>query len=380
MQEESNVIAYSTPVLYALAANGNIMIWQAHVYENADSTASILFQSGYEGKTIKESHRSYDKGKNAGKKNATTALQQAISEAKSRFKKQLDKGYRESKSELTALPIRPMLAQSYIEHQDKVKDDTIYICQPKLNGVRCTVQRHGNKLTFLSRTGKVYDVLYHHNALCKELFDVMPESCVWDGEIYCHGMPLQDIVSAVKAYSPATKKLQYWVYDTISDELQFERIARYRALLADKKYKQVVACPVDYVKGIENIKKKQEDYLAQGFEGLMLRKYSSKYRQGYRSYDLLKYKQYKDFNAKIVGFTSDVNGAIIFMFRLHGEPFNAVPAFSLKKRQDMYKEGSSKPFTFIGKTANIRCVEFSKKGLPIGNPVVTQIRLEEDVE
>ena len=151
-------------------------------------------------------------------------------------------------------------------------------------------------------------------------------------------------------------------------------------MLADKDLKKVVACPIDYVKGIVNIKKKQEDYLAEGYEGLMLRKYSAKYRQGVRSYDLLKYKQYRDFNAKITGFTSDVNGAIIFMFRLHGEPFNAVPAFPLKTRQDMYKEGSSKPFNFIGKTANIRCVEFSKKGLPIGNPIVTQIRLEEDVE
>lgn len=374
MQEESSVIAYSTPVLYALAANGNIMIWQAHVYENADSTASILFQSGYEGKTIKESHRSYDKGKNAGKKNATTALQQAISEAKSRFKKQLDKGYRESKSELTALPIRPMLAQSYIEHQDKVKDDTIYICQPKLNGVRCTVQRHGNKLTFLSRTGKVYDVLYHHNALCKELFDVMPESCVWDGEIYCHSMPLQDIVSAVKAYSPATKKLQYWVYDTISDELQFERIARYRALLADKKYKQVVACPVDYVKGIENIKKKQEDYLAQGFEGLMLRKYSAKYRQGYRSYDLLKYKQFRDTEYKVTGFSADVEKCIIFEFFNKGKPFSSVPCWTKAQRQEAYRLGCINHNRWIGKKATVRCSDFSKDGTPIGNPVVTTIR------
>lgn len=378
--QEGSVTAYSTALLYAQTANGKIMTWQAHVYENENGTASILIQSGYEGGTLKETTRSYNCGKNAGKKNATTALQQAVNETKSRFKKQLDKGYRESKAELSALPIRPMLAQSYIEHQNKIKDSTIYICQPKLNGVRCTCQRHGDKLTFLSRTGKAYDVLQRHKKLCKELLEVMPDGCVWDGEIYCHGMPLQDIVSAVKAYSPATNKLQYWVYDTISEELQFERIARYRALLADKDLKKVVACPIDYIKGIVNIKKKQKEYLAEGYEGLMLRNYSAKYRQGIRSYDLLKYKQYKDINAKISGFVSDVNGAIIFMFRLNNEPFYAVPSFPLKTRQAMYKEGSDKPFNFIGKVANIRCVEFSKKGLPIGNPIVTQIRLDEDVE
>ena len=101
--QEGSVKAYSTALHYALTANGKTMTWQAHAYENEDGTASILIQSGYEGGALKETTRSYNCGKNAGKKNATTALQQAVNETKSRFKKQLDKGYRESKAELSAL-------------------------------------------------------------------------------------------------------------------------------------------------------------------------------------------------------------------------------------------------------------------------------------
>lgn len=372
--QEGSVKAYSTALLYALTANGKTMTWQAHVYENENGTASILIQSGYEGGTLKETTRTYDCGKNAGKKNATTALQQAVNETKSRFKKQLDKGYRESKAELSALPIRPMLAQSYTEHQNKVNDSTIYICQPKLNGVRCTCQRHGDKLTFLSRTGKSYDVLQRHKKLYKELLEVMPDGCVWDGEIYCHGMPLQDIVSAVKAYSPATNKLQYWVYDTISEELQFERIARYRALLADKDLKKVVACPIDYIKGIVNIKKKQKEYLAEGYEGLMLRNYSAKYRQGIRSYDLLKYKNFRDTEYKVTGFSADVDKCIIFEFFNKGKPFSSVPCWTKAQRQEAYRRGCLDFNTWIGKKATVRCSDFSKDGTPIGNPVVTAIR------
>lgn len=371
MRDESEqVVVYQTPELYKIKANNAYLVWQASVVENEDRTATLLLFNGQEGGKIKCSTRRYEHGKNVGKRNATTAVQQAINEAKSRLNKAHDNGYRENKADCTALPVRPMLAQSYQAHQHKVKDDTIYIVQPKLNGVRCTVQRHGDTLVFLSRTCKEYDVLQRHKQLCQELLEVMPEGAVWDGEIYKHGWPLEDIVSAVKAFSPETKKLEYWVYDVVDSDLQFERVAKYRALLADKKVHKVVSCPVDYVKGNANIKSLQDKYLQQGYEGLMLRSYSGKYRQGFRSFDLLKYKNFTDKEYKIVGATHSVNGEIIFMCRFNGEPFNVVPAWNSKKRKEAWLNSDS----YFGKLLTVRASDFSKRNVPIGCPVGLCVR------
>lgn len=374
MQEEGSIARYETPVLYTLAANGNTMQWQAFVFENTDGTASTLTQSGYEGKTLKETTRRYDCGKNGGKKNATTAYKQAVNETISRMNRQLDKGYRENRSDLAALPVRPMLAQPWVNVQDKIKDDTIYICQPKLNGVRCIVQKHGDKLSFMSRLGKSYDVLQGCAQLCKELNAVMPDGDIWDGEIYIHGLPLQDIVSAVKAVGPNTNKLQFWVYDVINTEPQFDRINKYMNILTGTNCKKVVPCPIDYVKGTLIIKDKQDDYLEQGYEGIMLRSYSAHYRQGVRSYDLIKMKNWVDTEYTITGFSNDVDNCIIFEFYNGGSTFSSVPAWSKAQRQEAYRQGCLDPHTWIGKRATVRCSDFSKNVVPIGCPVVVALR------
>lgn len=369
---DDSTVVFETKPLFGICSNGKYKLWKAHVETVDGGGARLVMTHGYEDGTLKSSVREVNTGKNIGRVNETTAEAQAISEAKSRFQKQLDKGYRENKSELTALPVRPMLAQSYMKNLSKVKDGTIYIAQPKIDGVRCICQRHGDALTFTSRHQKSFNkVLDKHKKLCAELLEVMPDGAIWDGELYVHGLELEDISSAVKAEGPNTKKLQYWVYDVVSDELQFERISRYRAILADRKnLKYVVPVPIDYVKTNDDIKAKQQSYLEQGFEGAMLRSYSAKYRQGFRSYDLLKYKNFREKEFTIIGATHSVNGEIIFMFHFAGEPFNAVPAWPSAKRKQAWAESDS----FFGKKATVRFSDESKKGVPIGNPVVAAIR------
>lgn len=353
--------------LYGLTATGKYKVWTILV---EDSTIKIAH--GLENGTLTVSERTITQGKCIGKSNERTPQQQAVLEATSRYNKQIDKGYRKDKQDLAFLPVRPMLAQSYTENLSRIKEGTIYIVQPKLNGVRCLVQRHGRSLSFTSRQGKDYTpILSKHKQLVAELLKVMPDGAIWDGEIYKHGAPLQDITSWVKEYQEGTDTLQYWVYDTISTKLQYERIADCTQQINKQKFlKFVVSCPLDYADSSTKIKEAHNKFISEGFEGLMLRDYSGTYAQGQRSNKLLKFKNFRDREYKIVGATNDVNGCVIWTCEHEGSKFNVVPTGSLAYRQQLWKDAPK----YIGSMLTVRFSDLSKKGIPIGNPVGVVIR------
>lgn len=75
-------------------------------------------------------------GKNTGKKNATTAEQQALKDVESEYKKQKKSYYFESIDDIDVqLHIEPMLAKKYKDYVDKIDFTTKnYIAQIKFNG------------------------------------------------------------------------------------------------------------------------------------------------------------------------------------------------------------------------------------------------------
>ena len=117
--------------------------------------------------------------------------------------------------------ILPMLAQKYKERKKHIKFPC-YV-QPKLNGMRCISYIKDGARVYQSRLGKYIFTLDHLTKDLESLSDL-----VLDGEIYMHGMALQDIVSLVKNQDTETirnnltvKNLKYWVYDCVSP-LPFE--------------------------------------------------------------------------------------------------------------------------------------------------------------
>lgn len=356
--------------LYGLASTGKYKVWSIKV---VDATVKIVH--GYEDGVLTEYERTIPCGKNIGKANETSASQQAILDATSRYNKQMLKGYRSTKAELSFLPVTPMLAQSYTKNVHKIKDDTIYIAQPKLNGVRCTVQRHGRNLKFSSRQNKDFtEVLSKHKELCEELLQCLPDGEIWDGELYVHGCPLQDIVSYVKRFSSGTLRLNYWVYDVINTEPQFDRIVRYTKDIQSLKFRKfLVPTPYDFVKGQTQIQKKQTEYLFAGYEGLMLRSYSAMYQQGKRSYNLLKYKNFQDEEFTIVDYDFDCGMRLIWICEHKGKRFSVVPKASNCVRSVSY-ENQQYLTSCIGEKLTVRFSDRSKDGTPIGNPVGLAVR------
>lgn len=102
----------------------------------------------------------------------------------------------ENENELNhELKLLPMLAQKYSERKHQIV--WYAYVQPKLNGVRCLVQRKGDKIFFWSRKGKLYK---NFNLYMEPQFlSFMKDGEILDGEMYNHGdLTFQELISAIK--------------------------------------------------------------------------------------------------------------------------------------------------------------------------------------
>jgi len=252
-------------------------------------------------------------GKNIGRSNETSPEQQAELEAESRYKKQLDKGYRPTKEELTELPLLPMLAADYLKQGHRIK----YPCyaSAKLDGVRCLAIRHEDRVELKSRGGKEYSVPHIQG----QLLTIMRVGDIWDGELYIHGKYLEEVVSAVKKWNDNTPDIEYIIFDMVKNEAYEDRLISMQAL---RRY--TLSCmEVPHIDVIEfcelqddaHMKQKHKEYVSRGYEGIMLRNFEGMYESGKRSADLQKYKEFFDEEFEIVAVGEDKNGnAVLCVF------------------------------------------------------------------
>ena len=199
--------------------------------------------------------------------------------------------------------IKPMLAHKY--NPDKA-DYPAYI-QPKLDGVRCLFTAKGA----FSRTGKQFMNLRHIEVLLEAFFAANPNA-VLDGELYNHELKddFEKIISLVRKTKPtnehrqeAAELVQYHVYDVPSIT-----IAGYSSRLSylNSQVYSKVTWPVMHVKtkvvlDYDEAFKQHKKYLKLGYEGSIYRSMNGKYK-GTRSWDLMKFKDFNDDEAVIVGY------------------------------------------------------------------------------
>ena len=105
--------------LYGQTKSGGVYEWKITVEPRYEDAVNIIVTRGLlNGKKTKSS-KVIKKGKNIGKVNETTPIEQAIFEAKSKRNEKLDDGYDytiEGSKEKFKNLLKPMLAQSYFTH------------------------------------------------------------------------------------------------------------------------------------------------------------------------------------------------------------------------------------------------------------------------
>ena len=182
----------------------------------------------------------------------------------------------------------------------------VYI-QPKLDGVRCLFTANGA----YSRNDKQFMNVKHIEMSLKPFFDQNPD-VVLDGELYNHKLKhdFEKIISLVRKQKPtdedrrnAQHLVQFHVYDYFSMDSHYES---YKHRMDNLTVSDIYSACVKYVptykvhKHEEALNMHHDAFLADGYEGSILR-LNGLYKHG-RSYDLMKFKDFSDAEATIVGY------------------------------------------------------------------------------
>lgn len=365
-EQESNPLIESNeslPTLYALSKTGSVRVYEIIVEDLGDHAVMTTRKKvTLNGKWTEDKYEYYE-GVNIGKSNETTYLEQAMLEARSAWKRLLDMGFSpvmpdpNTKFNTDANgKLKPMLAVSYNERKIKFP----CLCQPKYDGVRCTISEDADGIHIISRKGKPY-VIPHLAQWASDHRELLP----LDGELYNHKeLTFQEIISAVKKVSPITDKIRYVVYDKPVEGLT--NIERWEKLKED--FAEIEDAPA-YLSGscvINNLKALKEYHdkcVAAGYEGIIIRNYDGVYEFGFRSNDLIKYKEFNDAEFEIIDVVEATGrdaGTAVFVCKCDGGEFNVKPQGSRELRAEYFTNRDS----LVGKMVTVQYQGLSDDGIP----------------
>jgi len=196
-----------------------------------------------------------------------------------------------------------MLAHPY----GKKEFDKDSFIQPKLDGIRCYITKDGA----FSRNHKEFKTVDHIKDAFKPLFKKLPNLVV-DGELYNHQFKnnFNKIISLVRKQKPnaeemdeATRYIQFHWYDYYAswhtqDNFR-QRNEKIKKEVEKLNSRHIIEVPTYEVSSFEVAKILDDGFLKQGYEGSILR--NNKPYEQKRSYNLQKFKQFNDSEARITG-------------------------------------------------------------------------------
>jgi len=201
-----------------------------------------------------------------------------------------------------------MLAHKFDINRVDYNQPEGYYIQPKLDGIRCLFTADGA----YSRNNKKFMNLKHIEMALKPFFEQHPD-VVLDGELYNHKLKndFEKIVSLVRKQKPteedkrnAQHLIQFHVYDYFSQDSHYEKYqTRMHNLVCSDIYGPCIKMVEAYKvrKHDDSLYYHWNEFLSNGYEGSILRDGSALYKHG-RSYGLMKFKDFSDAEATIVGY------------------------------------------------------------------------------
>jgi len=387
--------------LSRVTSSGKIYIWKAYVVINDNGVPESRIEYGYKDGKQQLATKECAQGKNIGKANETTPLEQCIKELKSEWNEKKDKkGYTEKEGgktgspppkkddegvviktaisgEKVKLPVYPMLAQKYDINDTKVRKNSIkYPCfvQPKFDGIRCLMFIHPekNKVVAYSRSNKEFESVNHITSSMEKFFAQNP-LVILDGELYTDDYPFEQLAGLImrqkkgisKKDEEVLKHIKYFVYDIADINLEYkDRFKKIEGFQLEKQSPYLKDVKTVIAKNIAEFKTIAASFIGEGYEGAMLRNVEGKYRMDYRSYDLQKYKEFQEEEFEIVGFKQGEGrekGAVLWVCQTKdGKEFTARPVGSIEDRKEIYENAED----YIGKMVTIKFQEYNENGVP----------------
>lgn len=373
-------------------------------YEGNEATRiyTIYRYTGqFEGKMTKQPEIVVDRGK------ATRSIHEQVElQFNALVKGYKDKGYIELENEIdnytseelyklfgdapagTNGVVKPMLAKQ----ADKVTKTDIFnkkwIASRKIDGLRCIIYLGDDgKLHTSSRGATNYDSamfeILTHPALIK-LFK-NNKGLMLDGECYHHGYTLQQINSIARTQKVAKdlEILQFYWYDIVDLNNPFKaRLAKMQSIASelkeygseiswepDRMFKEnelrIQFVPQVEVNGWDNMMKLHNEYVSEGWEGLVIRDPEKPYKPNGRTNDMIKVKIYKDDCFKVIGKEAGLRGSedMVFIMEMpDGRTFKAKPFGDREQKEEYWINFEEK---YNGHIGECKFFYYSDDGIPL---------------
>lgn len=206
---------------------------------------------------------------------------------------------------------------------------------------------------------------------------------ILDGELFVRGKTLQQISGAARMEKNATDCdwLQYWIYDCyVSDNIDMTAIDRYNFLVKelhckhdifmyqnvedDNNIESINLLNHQKVSGWDNMKKLHDQWVAEGFEGAVITDPTKPYKVGSRCNNLIKIKQYKSEDFKVIGYKLGLRGSedMTFTCKLEdGRTFEAMPVGDRATKAEYVENFETK---YKGHKAECTFFNYSDDGIP----------------
>ncbi len=389
----TSTAAFTLPILYKLGAYDKVLVWIISF-----NGTNLIMHWGTEDK-LKAGTLQYSVAPVELNTSGRNLQEQALLEARSRWKRKCDKdGFSDKTIDMNVLNMPAMLANTF----DPIKRQVRFpaFVQPKFDGDRARANpTEDGGVYMISRGTKVINHFDHIREDLKKLFPfitnvmlrIFPDSYPLfrtDGELYTSNIAF-DQASGITRYSEnrsaSSKEIlfNYYIFDLIisGNYTYDERLSilneAYNECIKTNVLNYIVLVPCEIVNSNAEIVQKHNEYVSRGFEGVIIRMYGGKnekerkqsYYLNHRCSSILKYKQFDEDEAVIVGANSATgteNGAVVWRLKAkNGKIFDCRPRGSVPSRKQLYNSYvTNEGREFLGRAYRYRYQGVSADGVP----------------
>ena len=279
--------------------------------------------------------------------------------------------------------IKPQLAKQSEKVTNRKIFDKEWMISRKLDGVKALFYYKDGEIHTASRGGENYDAATTHLRTNPDLLNFFSNysGTILDGELFKRGKSLQQISGAARMEKNAydCDWLEYWIYDCyfinapktpaydrqvfLEMELSYPPgIPIYNGDVSVKS--SIYLLEQKKVSGWDNMIKLHDEYVSAGFEGAVIKDPTKPYKPGSRGNQLIKIKQYKSEDFKVIGYELGLRGSedMTFICELEdGRTFKAMPVGDRATKAE-YVENFDKKY----KGHKVECTFFnySDEGIP----------------
>ena len=378
------------PPLYKITATDKLYEWTIEIKKNGSFYDIVTTNGEKDGKKVIHS-KTVEEGKAK-----RSVLEQAISESQSKWKNKHEKElYSEDVNTKKSIIVRPMLANKFsFESYDSKKSSRSFkisfpaYIQRKYDGIRCVSYLNDDgEVIIESRSGVPFQ---NFELLKEQLFDILKKygkGFYLDGELYTDEIDFEVIAGIIHLHEEHTTEedlkninlIKYFVYDifdTSNPEMPYSaRLDLIKTIFSNLKAKKdqlIVEVPTYLAKEPSDVKTYHDEFVEEGFEGVMVRDKAGPYEPDKRSKYLQKYKEIMEEEFKIIGYHDGVGkckGTVVWTCEIEkGKTVDVTPKGTLEYRKKLFESADK----YIGKKLTVIFFGYTADGslrFPIGKAI-----------